>query len=300
MVEYDRTRYLTGRPDGTLRDATQALREITVCVFDGCEKETMRLNSSKCGDHRGICGHPGCGEVSMGDEKNFPRSKYKNGRDFRYCPFHTGRARNRKDLDAPRGKATVVVSLEEDPINFDKWDGTWSLSPAGYMVRYVQTIKGRSLTQQQHRIVIEEKLGRALERHENIHHKNGWTIDNRPENLELWDKSQTPGQRVADKIEWCKFYLGERGFVIEECGSWAEAETHVGWRSATHRMVMARELGRALYWHEIVARIDRDPENNYLENLELWTKSCPAGYEETEIVSWMREFLPQYGYRVVD
>ena len=300
MVEYDRNGYLAKRPDGTLRDATQALREITVCVFDGCEGEPTRLNTAKCEEHRGICAHRGCGEVSMGSEKTYPRSRYKNGRDFRYCPFHTGRARNRKDLDAPRGKAVQIVSLEEDPINLDKWDGTWTLSPSGYMVRYMQTVKGRSLTQQQHRVFVEESLGRALERHENVHHRNGWTIDNRLENLEVWDKPQTPGQRVADKIEWCHFYLGERGIAIEEAGLWIEAESSYGWKSAPHRVIMANHLGRALYKHEVVSRIDRDPKNISIDNLELWTMSCPVSYSEYDIMAWMKDFLPQYGYRVVD
>lgn len=61
----------------------------------------------------------------------------------------------------------------------------------------------------QHRLVMESMIGRFLEKHENVHHKNGVRTDNRPENLELWSKSQPYGQRVIDKVVWAREILAK-------------------------------------------------------------------------------------------
>lgn len=88
----------------------------------------------------------------------------------------------------------------------------WSKNVYGYVVRdRLNTETGRREQQKQHRFVMSEHLGRDLEPHESVHHKNGIRDDNRLENLELWIISQPSGQRVSDRIKDALWVLDKYG-----------------------------------------------------------------------------------------
>lgn len=76
--------------------------------------------------------------------------------------------------------------------------GTGTVHPSGY--RYIR-VPGRGSVAE-HRLVVEEHLGRRLRPDESVHHVNGDRLDNRLSNLEVWSTSQPRGQRVDDKVTW--------------------------------------------------------------------------------------------------
>jgi len=80
------------------------------------------------------------------------------------------------------------------------WTGGRTVNERGYV--RIRLPDGRRL--QEHRYVMEQVLGRPLEDHEHVHHKNGNPSDNSPENLEIWEvkpKLHPVGVRKIDAVK---------------------------------------------------------------------------------------------------
>lgn len=160
------------------------------CSIDGCDRPA---------DEAGMCSNHNYYRRKYGDPLtpdqrikppvvcSVPDCERKAHRSTGMCPAHTQRVRKYGDPQAD--KPLRKVAPRHEP----------RMTKEGYVKVWDES---RGCFEFEHRVVMEQMLGRRLRGKETVHHVNGDRTDNRPTNLELWSASQPYGQRVADKLRW--------------------------------------------------------------------------------------------------
>jgi len=158
-----------------------------VCDAEGCDNLTRSHKEAHCSLHRA--------RAARGADMTAPRLKTPNAG---VCAVE-GCSRQAVTKQMCKGHYGRFLRLgDPGPAEFIEAKFAPFVRNDGYVTAYAN---GR--WDLQHRLVMEDVLGRRLLPGETPHHRNGDRADNRPANLELWSKAQPAGQRVEDKIAWC-------------------------------------------------------------------------------------------------
>lgn len=126
--------------------------------------------------------------------------------------------------------------------------------------KHYRKIKRDGKTYQEHRLVMEGKLGRRLKDDEVVHHVNGDIHDNRPKNLEVTNRREHAQHHLTQRFPTAK--RGERGegakltreqvIIILKRADKGEALSNIARDYGVDRRVVSRIRHRQ-HWRHISA-----------------------------------------------
>jgi hypothetical protein len=189
-------------------------------------------NSRYSRDDKGQWWYKPIGTKEHGRTRACIKTCKRCGSDFLANIFHARGNRYRQAQEFCGRTCALRTGVEENPDRFkgengSNWQGGHRIA-RGYVQIWAPDHPTRIGKEKpyvfEHRLVMEKLLGRYLEPHENIHHKNGIRDDNRPKNLELWIKPQPCGQRVEDQVNHARDILAKYGNLKFQDGTIIQLE----------------------------------------------------------------------------